>query len=114
MRRIRHVQVRAGSAVFWDYRIPHANAYRHSGTEPRAVVYCSFLPDVPVNRRYVREQLKKWNLGQIPTDQWVHPRNDCDENAISLTDILPNLSRRQRCLLGIDSWEARGVASSQP
>ena len=71
MDRIRHIPVRAGSAVFWDQRIPHANSYRHDGKEARSVVYCSFLPNVEVNRVYVRKQLEKFRRGILPTDQWI-------------------------------------------
>ena len=72
-RRIQHFPVRAGSAVFWDVRLPHANAYRHNGTVPRAVVYCSFLPaDVPMNRDYaIRQWHQHWIKGREPTDQWI-------------------------------------------
>jgi hypothetical protein len=52
--------------------IPHANAYRHAGTVPRAVVYCSFLPDVAINRSYVARQLQDWKAGLYPSgDQWI-------------------------------------------
>jgi hypothetical protein len=54
-------------------RIPHANAYRHDGTEPRAVVYCSFLPDIPLNRTFVRKQLWNWRHAVNPRDQWIRP-----------------------------------------
>jgi hypothetical protein len=71
--RIQHIPVKAGSVVFWDNRIPHGNSFRNdpisvvdndvdvnndnrfnndalSISGARAVVYCSFLPDVQVNR----------------------------------------------------------------
>uniref|UniRef100_A0A7S2YCN4 Phytanoyl-CoA dioxygenase n=1 Tax=Entomoneis paludosa TaxID=265537 RepID=A0A7S2YCN4_9STRA len=103
MERVQHVAVRAGSAVFWDNRIPHANAYRHEGTRPRAVVYCSFLPDVPINKIYVEEQLEKWKEGKTPTDQWV---NDKEKLPIGFPfdEALNELSPLQRKLLGIDCW----------
>ena len=79
LRQIQHVAVRAGSVVFWDNRIPHANAYRHDGNEPRVVVYCSFLPNVAINRRYVQQQLARWKRGLNPTDQWIQSNNDQDD-----------------------------------
>ncbi|KAL7546247.1 hypothetical protein ACHAWF_009582, partial [Thalassiosira exigua] len=80
LRRTEHVPVRAGSAVFWDNRIPHANAYRNDGREARAVVYCSFLPDIPVNRTFVERQLEDWRAGRVPRlgDRWMR-REDEDE-----------------------------------
>lgn len=70
-KRVQHVKVPAGSAVFFDNRIPHANAYRHDGDAPRCVVYCSFLPDIPINQQYAAEQLLKWKRNEPPNDQWV-------------------------------------------
>jgi hypothetical protein len=53
--------------------IPHANSYRHLGTIPRVVVYCSFLPDISLNRTYVAHQLENWKAGRYPSgDQWIH------------------------------------------
>jgi hypothetical protein len=62
-------------------RIPHANAYRHDGTEPRAVVYCSFLPDIPLNRTFVRKQLWNWRHGINPRDQWIRPSDASTRNS---------------------------------
>ena len=72
MKAVKHIPVRAGSAVFWDNRIPHANAYKNEGTSARAVIYCSFLPDVEINRDYVEKQLEDYRLGRIPRDQWIN------------------------------------------
>jgi hypothetical protein len=61
--------------------IPHANAYRHNGTIPRAVVYCSFLPDVPINRQYVKQQLQYWIEGRFPSgNQWINHSNSDKES----------------------------------
>jgi ectoine hydroxylase-related dioxygenase (phytanoyl-CoA dioxygenase family) len=69
---IQHIPVGAGSAVFWDNRIPHANAYRNDHGEARAVVYCSFLPDIQLNREYVRRQLYNYQRRIPPNDQWIN------------------------------------------
>ena len=105
MKRVAHIPVAAGSAVFWDNRIPHANAYRHDGDTPRCVVYCSFLPDIAINRQYVSQQLEKWRNGLPPTDQWIQPRKSAEqevsdefEKQIESFDLL------QRRLLGLESW----------
>lgn len=110
MRRIVHIPVRAGSAVFWDNRLPHANAYRHTGAFPRAVVYSSFLPDVPVNRQYVKKQLEKWKRGKNPTDQWIRPSDEenpsvsTEEKSRLLQEQLDSLPPLSRRLLGVDPW----------
>jgi hypothetical protein len=115
MKRVCHIPVKAGSAVFWDNRIPHANAYRNDSTSlARAVVYASFLPDIALNRRYVQNQLKAWKLRQPIRDQWNHiPKekgevdkevlwnDETKENAFNDEDIFPDLGKR---LMGIIPW----------
>ncbi len=92
LQKIQHIPVKAGSVVFWDNRIPHGNSYRNDpvpgdvidsecssfdfellGTGSRAVVYCSFLPDVEINRCFVKKQLQDWRKGRDPRigDRWI-------------------------------------------
>jgi hypothetical protein len=111
LQRICHVPVKAGSAIFWDNRIPHANAYRHDGFTARAVVYCSFLPDVPLNRAYVQQQLRDYQQRRPPTgsDQWgrdAENKNDHlqlgdDGELASLEYPFTPLGRK---LMGLDPW----------
>jgi hypothetical protein len=105
MKRVQHIPVPAGSAVFWDNRIPHANAYRNDSDQPRAVVYCSFLPNVPFNQPYVEEQLFKYQRRISPTDQWSKPKeHECttkDEVGQERRQMLSKLGRK---LLGADMW----------
>jgi len=109
MKEIKHIPLCAGDAVFWDVRIPHANSYRHNGKKPRAVVYCSFLPDVEINRAYVRRQLEDLNLRRKPRDQWIEISDGGDGGgeSSSFEDnktepyIFSSLGRK---LVGIDSW----------
>lgn len=104
LERIQHVPVRGGSAVFWENRIPHANAYRNDSNDVRAVVYCSFLPNVKLNRDYVDQQLYKYKRRVPPTDQWIKT----DENDVEEADVEhvteAHLSDLQRRLLGLDPW----------
>eukprot|EP00934_Nitzschia_sp_Nitz4_P007019 Nitzschia sp. Nitz4//scaffold41_size133979//109106//110206//NITZ4_003367-RA/size133979-processed-gene-0.265-mRNA-1//-1//CDS//3329551530//7009//frame0 len=105
MERVQHIPLKAGSAVLWDNRIPHANAYHHRGDQPRAVIYCSFLPDVPINREYLRNQLEDFRAKRPPRDQWNHMEKDRMEVwDASMQDYeLSDLGRR---LMGIDPWDA--------
>ena len=115
MAQVQHVPVPAGAAVFFDNRIPHANAYRHNGTEPRSVVYCSFLPDIPLNREYASRQLDNWKRGRQPTDQWIEPENNQvqeetideagEDGAQSFQRYSSSLTQLQRRLLGIEPWD---------
>jgi hypothetical protein len=104
MDRVQHVPVPAGSAVFWDNRLPHANAYRHDGNVPRSVVYCSFLPDVPINRLYAEKQLQKWKEGRNPNEQWIKTRENSVESSATIQKQLNDLSPLARTLLLIDKW----------
>lgn len=80
MKTIQHVPIRKGSVVFFDNRIPHANAYRHIGTSPRAVIYCSFLPDVHINRIYAKKQLDNYYDGKLPNDTWIRVKDTQEEH----------------------------------
>lgn len=98
MKAVQHIPVHAGSVVLWDNRIPHSNAYRNDGLFPRAVVYCSFLPDVPINRKYVEKQLEDYNSRKCPRDQWINGERK-EENF-----KMYNFSEIGRKLIGIDPW----------
>jgi hypothetical protein len=104
MDRVQHIPVQAGSAVFWDNRIPHANSYKHLGKHPRAVIYCSFLPDIELNRKYVQQQLADFQQGKPPRDQW----NNLEQEyllADKVGSCLASLSPLGRKLLGMEPWD---------
>lgn len=54
----------------------------------RAVVYCSFLPDVEVNRCFVARQLDDWRMKRPPTvgDRWIRQCNNDEEGSVSIRD----------------------------
>ena len=110
MKRIEHVPVKAGSVVFWDNRLPHANAYRHDGHMPRVVVYCSYLPPIDLNRQYAQRQLARWRQGLNPTDQWIGastiiPSSDDSQSTQEKAEAtFEKLSRFSRQLLAIEEW----------
>ncbi|OQR95102.1 phytanoyl- dioxygenase superfamily protein [Achlya hypogyna] len=68
--RFRHVPAPAGSVIMFDWRIPHANSYRHVGSIPREVIYTGFLPRVPINQAYAQEQLRRYEARLLPADHW--------------------------------------------
>ncbi|KAH8054646.1 sulfurtransferase [Aureococcus anophagefferens] len=73
MRRVAHVPVPAGAALFWDQRVPHGNARSNRKAEPRAVVYGGFLPrGVPINDAYAAEQRRRLRVGAPQPDFWIH------------------------------------------
>ena len=70
----------------------------------RAVVYASFLPDIELNRQYVKNQLQAWKLRQPIRDQWNHIP---EEDQIVENEILDNettFSELGKKLMGIESW----------
>lgn len=68
--RYQHIGCTAGSVIFFDWRIPHANSYKHVGTIPREVIYTGFIPDTPMNCEYVQEQLRRYKSRLLPADHW--------------------------------------------
>mmetsp|Transcript_45850 Transcript_45850/g.139259 ORF Transcript_45850/g.139259 Transcript_45850/m.139259 type:complete len:407 (-) Transcript_45850:212-1432(-) len=110
MAQVRHIPVRAGDAVFWDERIPHSNSYRHDGCTPRAVVYCSFLPDVELNRSYARQQLEDWKVKRRPRDQWIEISGGKDDGSGKASvyekedEETLALSSLGGKLLGLEKW----------
>ena len=113
MKSVQHIPVRAGSAVFWDNRICHANAYTNESDVARAVVYCSFLPDVPVNRVYAEKQLEDYTKRKFPRDQWINIADDDDDDDDSNNNMEEechdgeyeyNFSDLGRKLMKIEDW----------
>jgi Protein of unknown function (DUF1479). len=105
MKSIRHIPVRAGSAVFWDNRIPHANAYRNDSDIARAVVYCSFLPNVPLNRQYAEKQLEDYLLKRKPRDTWIHIQEDGENSLESRKEGNDySFSKLGRKLIKLEEW----------
>jgi hypothetical protein len=111
MKRVCHVPVDAGSAVFWDSRIPHGNSYRNDSRRARMVVYCSFLPDIPLNRRYVASQLNAWRRKQPVRDQWNYIPFDVvsrEEESSRLDHVATHDERKfselGKKLMGIEKW----------
>ena len=78
LRRFRHVPIPAGAAVFWDQRLPHANARHNYSTLPRCVVYGGFLPRVAYNTRYVQEQARRFLRRAPQVDFWIETESEAD------------------------------------
>lgn len=99
--RYQHISCEAGSVIFFDWRLPHANSYRHCGTRPREVIYTGFLPDTALNRVYVKEQLRRYQARLVPVDHWQ--KDDVDARVredYSLHSFSPLGSR----LMGLAPW----------
>jgi len=126
--------------VFWDNRIPHSNSYRNDPIRPRAndtdeaatddidvslgtcgsraVVYCSFLPDVQINRRFVARQLEDWKMQRAPRvgDRWMRRGDDDDDDdavkedddavgiAGAASEQLDRMTELEKRLIGLAEW----------
>ena len=95
---------------YYDQSIPSTSSPLES-CGARAVVYCSFLPDISINRRFVERQLLDWKLGRAPRvgDRWMKPDADEEEHDEDLNDSRNNemelhLSDLGRKLIGLDKW----------
>jgi hypothetical protein len=93
---------------------PAEDALGKSGA--RAVVYCSFLPDVEVNRRFASMQLEDWRMRRAPRvgDRWIR-RDDDDDGGGKRGDAVPGgmpldgtdartLTDLGKRLLGLAEW----------
>lgn len=99
LKSVEHIPCKAGSFVVWDNRIPHANSRHNNASFPRIAVYASFLPDVDINRKYVKVQLEKYLCRKISIDQWV----ERDESSLEMEEDY-QFSPLGRKLIGIDDW----------
>ena len=109
MKQVKHIPVAAGSVVFWDNRLPHANSYRNDSHLSRMVVYCSFLPDVEKNRHYVQHQLGSWRQGRPVLDQWNNIDETVQQHQDTNWDHLESRDETKftplgKRLMGIESW----------
>ena len=66
--RLQPIATPAGSAVFWDWRIPHSSTAGHVGEVPREAVYAGFLPPTALNERYAKDQWDAYQAMQLPPD----------------------------------------------
>jgi ectoine hydroxylase-related dioxygenase (phytanoyl-CoA dioxygenase family) len=101
--RFEHVPIPAGAALFWDQRLPHANARRNNSGGARMVVYGGFLPRGPaINDAYAVEQRRRLLLAQAQPDFWM---GRCDHPLASpgpprIKAAISNLPGHARDLLG--------------
>ena len=84
--RFRHIPCKKGDMICWDYRIPHANSRRNVSSVSREAIYIGLLPHTNMNRRYAEEQLKRFQVGQLPIDQW-HENHKIQSCNYQFTDL---------------------------
>eukprot|EP00993_Chasmostoma_nieuportense_P001748 NODE_2600_length_1139_cov_74.083992_g2480_i0.p1 GENE.NODE_2600_length_1139_cov_74.083992_g2480_i0~~NODE_2600_length_1139_cov_74.083992_g2480_i0.p1 ORF type:complete len:347 (+),score=72.65 NODE_2600_length_1139_cov_74.083992_g2480_i0:59-1042(+) len=92
------VEATAGSMVLWDSRLPHATCEHNDGPDTREALFLGYLPDVPVNQRYVAKQLECFRRGTPPP---FYTHKECVPEARSTYCFSP-LGQR---LMGMVNWE---------
>jgi len=65
---MKSIDYNPGDALLWDWRLVHRITETHPGMDTREVIYTSFLPDISVNREYVKKQLESFKRGVTPPD----------------------------------------------
>ena len=71
----------------------------------REVVYLGFLPDVPLNRHFVADQLARFRAGLSPNDQWHEGQVSLSTQALNTSKLEQHFTELGRKLMGIDLWE---------
>ena len=101
-----HIPYKAGSLILFDYRIPHANARHNYSNITRRVIYTGFLPYIPLNIKYQKEQLIRYNNKEFPPDFWGNDHWNTDYKQIITTqhDISYEFNKLGKQLMGILPW----------
>lgn len=109
LRKFEHIPVPAGAAVFWDQRIPHANARHNTASVPRAVIYGGFLPRTELNAAYAREQLRRFHLRLPQPDFWMEEKTAAPPTGENSAEPCA-LSALGQLLVGeTDTLETQGI-----
>ena len=96
IKRFEHIACRAGDMVVWDYRIPHSNSYKNESNQTREALYIGLLPNIALNRDYIKDQLVRYGDGVVPIDQW-HSHNEPQLCNYSFSEL-------GKKMMGIDPW----------
>lgn len=96
IKRFEHISCRAGDMVVWDYRIPHSNSYKNESDQTREAVYIGLLPNIELNREYIKDQLIRFGDGVVPIDQW-HSHNEPQLCNYTFSEL-------GKKMMGLDPW----------
>ena len=102
LEKVEHIPVKAGSMLFFDWRMLHGNEDTNDSDTVREVCYIGHLPDVPVNRAYVEAQLKWWKQGIHPPYMSKKFSQIEQEKVLKGTYSFTDLGKK---LMGLSSWE---------
>jgi len=88
-KRCKAIVIPAGSLVMWDNRLPHATCKKLANFDSREVIYMSYIPNVPLNVSYGKQQKEHFLQNKKPpayigSDDFTIDRN---YEVNDLTDI---------------------------
>jgi len=83
----RAINVKAGSLVMWDNRLPHATCDKLTGLDTREVIYMSYIPNVPLNMVYKKKQTVNFTNNIQPPSYSDGKSVDKDYDNSLLTDF---------------------------
>ena len=88
-RRCRAIVIHAGSFVMWDNRLPHSTCSKLTNFDSREVIYMSYIPNVPLNVSYNKQQMENFLHNKKPPAYIGSDNSTIDRNydINKLTDI---------------------------
>jgi len=94
--RFSHIAIPAGSAVFWDQRIPHANSRQNKNRTAREVVYGGYLPRTTLNDVYAKKQIARFYRRLPQVDFWIETKGkqttrEAEENRKTTSEMISKL-----------------------
>lgn len=61
-----NINVKAGSLVLFDNRLPHSTCQKLTSFDTREVIYLSYIPNVEINKKYFKQQLQNFLVNKAP------------------------------------------------
>lgn len=69
----------AGSLVIWDNRLPHSTGDNFISNDSREVIYCGWIPNIELNKKYYENELINIKLN-IPPPAYIDNLGEVDRN----------------------------------
>lgn len=92
---LQNINVKAGSLVLFDNKLPHATCQKLTSFDTREVIYLSYLPNTEINKKYWKQQAHNFINNIAP------PSHDSDYEINDRSYEINSLSPYQKNLLDI-------------
>ena len=114
LNQFKHISYKKGSLILFDWRTPHANARFNKSENVRKVIYTGFLPNVPLNQQYAKQQLDCFLKKTVPPDFWGNEHYTSilmNSNSNNFSNLIENqinpdytFTKLGKKLMGIEEW----------